>query len=205
MLKRSVEAFDAAPASVSVVYSACEYIDELGNPQGIHSDRVDKRDARPIEGWHNLLGHIGIYNSTYSLIRSEILRKTRLYGSFHTADRVLFSELVMLGEFMELPERLLRLQIHKARSFTQHTSPKALRKLYDPANAGKSTIVTIEGRVQVKLSRSAWRIPSRLPDRLLCLWTALAAPNWRKFKTFGGRQKRKLAHVIASSLGTSQI
>jgi hypothetical protein len=133
-----------------------------------------------------------------------------MYGSFHTADRVLFSELGMLGEFMEpefmeFPEPLLRLRIHNARSFSQHTSPKALRKLYDPSNAGKYTILTIEGRVQVELSRSAWRIPSRLPDRLLCLWTSLAAPNWRKFKTFGGRQKRKLAHVIATALGTSQI
>lgn len=200
MLKRYVKAFDAAPASVSVVYSVCEYIDELGNPQGTGSDPVDKRDARPHRRLAHLLRHIGRYNCTYGLIRSEMLRKTRLHGSFPAADRVLFSELVMLGEFVELPEPLLRLRIHKGRSFMQHTSPKALRELFDPANEGKSTILTIEGRVQVELLRSGWRIPSRLPDRLLCLWVALAAPSWAKFRRFGGRQKRKLAHVIAAAL-----
>ena len=199
MLKRYVEAFDVAPASVIVVYSACECIDELGNPQCRRSDRVDKRDARPYRRLAHLLQHIGMYNCTYGLIRSEMLRKTRLHGSFPAADRVLFSELAMLGEFLELPEPLVRLRIHPGRSFAAHKSRQALRELFDPANKGKPDILSIEGRVQVELLKSAWRIPSRLPDRLLCLWAALAASNWRKFKNFGGRQKRKLAHLLAGA------
>ena len=199
MLKRYLEAFDAAPASVSVVYSVCEWIDERGNPKGLHSDHVDKRDARPARRLAHFLLHVNTYNCVYGLIRSEMLRKTRLHGSFPTADKILFSELAMLGEFLELPEPLLRLRIHQGRSFAQHTTPEALRELFDPANRGKSTFLTIKGRVRLELIRSAWRIPSRLPDRLLCLWVALAMPNWRNFKDFGGRQKRKLARLIAGA------
>lgn len=197
MLRRYVNAFDAAPASVSVVYSQCERIDELGNPLGTDSDHVDRRDPRPAARLARLLSHIGVYNCTYGLIRSLMLRKTRLHGSFPIADRVLFSELAMLGEFVEISEPLLRLRIHDERSFAQHRYGQALRELFDPTSSRRRTFLTIEGRVQLELLRSAWRIPPTLSDKLSCLSVALVVPSWIKFKNFGGRQKKKLRRMIA--------
>jgi glycosyltransferase involved in cell wall biosynthesis len=201
MLKRYVEAFDASPASVSVVYSVCECIDELGNPQGTKSDHVDKRDARPALRLAHLLQHVSIFNCTYGLIRSAILRKTRLHGSFPMADRVLISELAMLGEFVEIAEPLLRLRIHEHRSLSQHKNAQAIRELFDPANKTKRSFLSIEGRVQLELLRSAWRVPPRLSEKLMCVCAALATSNWRKFKNFGGLQKIKLKRMIAQARG----
>jgi glycosyltransferase involved in cell wall biosynthesis len=197
MLKRYMEAFDAAPPSVSVVYSVCEYIDELGNPLGTYSDHVDTRNAAPARRLAHLLQHINIYNWAYGLIRSEMLRKTRLLGSFPIADRVLFGELAMLGVFVELSEPLLRLRIHEGRSFTHYKDAQSLRALFDPANKTTRPFLSIEGRVQLELLRSAWQIPTRLSDKLTCVCAAVAAENWRKFKSIGGRQKRKLRCMIA--------
>jgi glycosyltransferase involved in cell wall biosynthesis len=196
MLRRYVEVFDAAPSSVGVVYSACEYIDEMGNLLGTDSDHLVKKGARPAGRLAHLLKHISVYNCTYGLIRSEMLRKTRLHGSFPVADRVLFSELTMLGEFIEIAEPLLRLRIHKARSFATHRSAQALRELFDPGSKTRRSFLTIEGRVQLELIRSAWRMPSHLSDKLSCLCVALAVPSWTKFKNFGGRQKTRLTGMI---------
>ncbi len=196
MLKRYVEAFDAAPKSVSVVYSACECIDAQGNPLGIYSDHVDKKNAGPARRLAYLLRRISIYNCSLGLIRSSVLWETRGHGSFPAADRVLLSELAMLGEFIEIPEPLLRLRIHEERSFAQNMSAQALREFFDPANKTRRSFLTIEGRVQLELLRSAWRIPQRVSDKLSCLCVVLAVPSWRKFKSWGGRQKRRLTGMM---------
>ena len=196
MLKRYVEAFDCGSPTVSVVYSVCEYIDEFGNSIGTFSDRVDTPERHAYRRLRRLLERIDIYNCTYGLIRSALLRQTRLHGSFPIADRVLFSELAMLGEFFEIQEPLLRLRIHKGRSFTQYTNAQDLRKLFDPVKGGTRSFLTIEGRVQVELLRSAWRIPSGVANKVTCFSTALITPNWRKFKGVVGKQRRRLARMV---------
>jgi len=201
MIKRYVEAFDAAPPSVSVIYSVCECIDDLGNPLGTKSDHVDKNDARPARRLAHLLRHACIYNCTYGMIRSAMLRNTRLHGSYPRADTVLISELAMLGVFVEIAEPLLRLRLHEGRSLAQHKNAQALRELFDPANKTKRSFVGVEGRVQLELLRSAWLIPARFSDKLACVCAALTVPNWRKFRNFGGLQKRKLAHMLGKAPG----
>jgi glycosyltransferase involved in cell wall biosynthesis len=199
MIKRYVEAFAAAPPSVSMVYSVCECIDEFGNPLGTKSDHVDKNDAQPARRLAHLLWHASIYNCTYGLIRSAMLRKTRLYGSFPMADRVWISELAMLGMFIEIAEPLLRLRLHGDRSLSQHKNAQALRELFDPANKTKRPLLSLEGRVQLELLRSAWLIPPRFSDKLECVCVALVVLNWRKFRNYGGLQKAKVARMLGKA------
>jgi hypothetical protein len=59
----------------------------------------------------------------------------------------------MLGVFVKISQPLLRLPIHEGRSF---------RTLFDPANKTKRPFLSIGGRVQLELLRSAWRISQRL-------------------------------------------
>lgn len=198
MLKRYVEAFDVAPASVGVVYSQCECIDEFGRTLGTKSDHVDKRDTNGARRLTHLLRNVTIFNCTYGLIRSTVLRKTRLHGSFPMADRVLISELCMLGEFVEIAEPLLRLRIHADRSLSQSKNPQVIRELFDPRSKSKRAFLSIEGRVQMELLRSAWRVPPTFCEKLMCICVVLAIPNWRKFKDFGGLQKIRFMQAIAA-------
>jgi len=160
---------------------------------------VDKNDAQPARRLAHLLWHASIYNCTYGLIRSAMLRKTRLYGSFPMADRVWISELAMLGRFIKIAEPLLRLRLHGDRSLSQHKNAQALRELFDPANKTKRPLLSLEGRVQLELLRSAWLIPPRFSDKLECVCVALVVLNWRKFRNYGGLQKAKVARMLGKA------
>src|SRR5579885_539517 len=56
------------------------------------------------------------------LTRSEIVRKTGMYGNFADYDRVIFAELGLHGRFVELQETLFFRREHKGRSVYIHSS-----------------------------------------------------------------------------------
>ena len=192
MLARFVAAFEEGPPNVGVVYSCCEYIDECGKVEGVNSDGVDNDDPWPHIRLAHLLWYVHMYNSPYGLIRSDMLRKTRLHGLYPMSDHVLLAELAMLGVFVELPEPLLRIRRHPGRTFTANKTSKALRELFTPGHAHRFLPVSMRTQMKVELVRAAMLVPTTLRDKILCTAVALVVPQWRTFKAFGGRQKQKL-------------
>jgi glycosyltransferase involved in cell wall biosynthesis len=192
MLLRFVRVFEEAGPSVSVVYSRCEYIDEFGVPEWVDSDGVDKNDPRPHRRLVQLLANIHMYNCPYGLIRSEMLRKTRLYGLYPMSDHVLCAELAMLGVFVEIPEPLLRIRRHPGRTFTATRNPQVLRELFKPGQGRRFSPIGLRTRMELELIRSAARAQISLPDRILCVAQAALQPLWRNFRAFGGRHKQNL-------------
>jgi glycosyltransferase involved in cell wall biosynthesis len=199
MLTRFVSVMKESAPCVSVVYSLCEYIDEFGNAQGVDSDGVNSDDPWPHKRLAHLLWHVHMYNSTYGLIRSDMLRKTRLYGLYPMADHVFLAELAMLGVFVEIPEPLLRIRIHPGRSFTTNTDPHALRELFAPGKGHRLSPIGIKTRMELELIRSAVLAPITLRDKMLCTAVAVVTPQWRSFRAFGGRQKQKLFRIIRAA------
>jgi glycosyltransferase involved in cell wall biosynthesis len=180
MLRRCCEVLEKAPASVALVYTHFELIDESGNSLGIKSDRVGSRESRPHLRLSRLLMNIGYYTTTYALMRSNVLRRTRLEESFPYSDRVLLAELAMLGELWEIPEPLLLLRIHAGRSVTANPTPDAIREWYDPHEAKKALVLPLNLRADLEIARSALRLPLRWSDRLQCLVVALRRLNWSR-------------------------
>ena len=201
MLARFVRAFDEGPPGVSVVYSRCEYIDELENVEGIDSDGVDKDDPRPHRRLAHLLWRIHMYNSPYGLMRSDMLRKTRLHGLYPMSDHVLMAEMAMLGTFVELPLPLLRIRRHSGRTFTANKSATALRELFRPGQGRRFRPVGMRTQMAAELVRSAVLAPLPWWDRVRCTAVALVVPQWRAFKAFGGRQKQKLFQNLSPTPG----
>ncbi len=192
MLSRFVSVFEKAPPTVAVVYSHCEYIDPFGNVEGVNSDGVDKDDPRPHKRLSHLLRHIHMYNSHYGLMRSAMLRRTRLNGLFPGSDHVLMAELAMLGVLVEVPEPLLRIRRHPGRTFTANKDPRAIRELFTPGQGYRFSPISMKTRMELELIRSAALVPMTWRDKILCTSVALAKPQWETFRAFGGRQKRKL-------------
>jgi glycosyltransferase involved in cell wall biosynthesis len=192
MLLRFVRVFEETGPSVSVVYSRCEYVDELGVAEWVDSDGVDRDDPRPHCRLAHLLTNIHMYNCPYGLIRSEMLRKTRLYGLYPMSDHVLFAELSMLGVFVEIPEPLLRIRRHPGRTFTATRDPNVLRELFRPGHRRRFPLIGIDGRMKLEIIRAAAVAPLSIRDRILCTSVAVVTPQWRDFRAFGGRQKQKL-------------
>jgi glycosyltransferase involved in cell wall biosynthesis len=196
MIRRCVEVLQDAPPTVSVVYPACELIDESGKPLGVFSDRVALPDPRPHRRLRCLLSNLDIYNCTYGMMRSSILAKTRLYGSFPKSDHVLFAELAMLGELRHIPEPLLRLRHHPGRSFQANRTLQRLRELFDPVEAKKRSFFTLEGKVRWELLRSA-SLPSRKSDRLLCFFVAFAIPQYLRCKRLASHGRDMLVRTVS--------
>ena len=199
MLARFVSVMEESAPCVSVVYSLCEYIDEFGNVQGVDSDGVNSNDPWPHKRLAHLLWHVNMYNSPYGLIRSDMLRKTRLCGFYPGADQVLLAELAMLGVFVEIPEPLLRIRRHPGRTFTANKNPHALCELFTPGNSHRFSPIGIKTRMELELIRSAVLAPITLRDKMLCTAVAAVTPQWRSFRAFGGRQKRKLFRIIRAA------
>jgi hypothetical protein len=202
MLARFVDTFEHSPPGVGVVYSRCEYIDEFGNLEGVESDGVDRNDPRPYIRLGHLLRYVHMYNSMYGLIRSDMMRRTRLFGRYPMSDHVLLAELAMLGILVEIPEPLLRIRRHPGRTFTANTTPQALRELFTPGQRHTMPL-GLKTRRSLELVRSTVLLPIPLKDKILCTAVAAIGPQWRTFRAFGGMQKKKLLRKLSPGLGRS--
>jgi glycosyltransferase involved in cell wall biosynthesis len=193
MLQRCIEVLEKAPESVGLVYSQAEIINESGVTVGIKSDPIEKRDPRPHLRLARLLFYIREYNATYGLMRSKVVRQTRLEASFPYSDKVYMAELAMLGELWEIREPLLFLRAHAGRSTFANTDPDALREWYDPSEAKKTVVIPLKTRADLEIVRSALRLPLPWREKVLCVGVALALPCW-----FG---LRELTYPLRIKLG----
>jgi glycosyltransferase involved in cell wall biosynthesis len=192
MLRRCLEVLEAAPDSVSLVYSQFELIDESGESLGIESDPIEMRDPRAHVRLIRFLMKVGYCTATYGLIRSDILRKTRLMASFPFSDRVYLAELAMLGELWEIREPLLRLRNHAGRSTKANKTVDSIRKWYDPAAAKMAMVLPLQIRADVEIVRSALRLPMAWKDRMLCFGVAMAVPCWLRLLKWSFPVRRRL-------------
>jgi glycosyltransferase involved in cell wall biosynthesis len=132
LIERSLDVLDQHP-SVMVVATRLEVIDSHG--QAFRPDAANRRlvsdeggdvpiresiaealgDPDPVRRFQALLrGMLGLEISTYTfgLMRSEILRRTPLLGSYPGSDKVLLAELALGGPFRQIPEVLWSCRIH---------------------------------------------------------------------------------------------
>jgi glycosyltransferase involved in cell wall biosynthesis len=191
MLGRFVRVLDDASSSVCLVYSFCQYIDEQGKLEHVDSDGIAKNDPWPHKRLAHLLRYVHMYNSIYGLVRSEVLRKTRLHGTYPGSDHVLLAELEMLGILVEIPEPLLRIRRHQGRSWNANRTVRELRELFNPGRGHRWSPLGVWGRINLELVRSALTIPLRPRDRVMCFAVALVVPQYWWLRSYLGRQRRK--------------
>jgi len=75
----------------------------------------------------------------FGVIRSDVLRKTRLIQNYTDSDRTLLAELALHGPFREVPEVLFRHRVHRGMSTQAFSDWNARVAWFDPALAGKRT------------------------------------------------------------------
>ncbi|MDP4172423.1 MAG: glycosyltransferase family 2 protein [Bacteroidota bacterium] len=71
------------------------------------------------------------------LIRSDVLKQTKLLGNYLSADTILLSELALRGKFYEIGEYLYIKRIHPNMSRKKNPSVKDISEWFDPSNKGK--------------------------------------------------------------------
>lgn len=120
LLKRCVDALDAHP---EVVVAHCweTMIDKSRNVIKLLQYSVAADSPRAPERFRSMLFD-GWDDYTYGLMRTEVLRRTRMYRSHHLADRTINTELCLHGPFHMVPDWL-----YFRRDHPERTSPYTAR------------------------------------------------------------------------------
>ena len=114
-LDRCVQVLDNHP-DVVLCYSRVKIIDENSRFEVDHNPGPDTSSLDPPKRFRNLMLHPEYAVQQMGLIRSALLRKTHMHGSFPSSDEILLSELALLGNFHEIPDRLYLYRRHRGQS-----------------------------------------------------------------------------------------
>lgn len=129
-----VEVLEQEPDTVLVfprtnVYNESgELLRRYRHPAGVMSGRAAERFFHSLWNWK-------VATAVFGLVRVEDLAKTRLIQAYLGSDRILFSELVLLGGVRELDEHLFNstetTSVRKGRSITWWTAEPEARPTFD--------------------------------------------------------------------------
>ncbi|MGH8728501.1 MAG: glycosyltransferase family 2 protein [Burkholderiales bacterium] len=177
-LEKCVRMLDERPGFV-ICHSRTQEVDHEGKivpspdpKRRLDSDRVAERFWDVLMETHHI-------NENYGVIRSDVLRRTRLELPFHGSDKVLLAELMVLGKCYEIPEFLFTRGGWLAKA--QHARTRKSLELYDNPNAkpGFNTLRTYVAYCQV-----VRRMPMSIKERIGCCKALLAylfsVTSWKK-------------------------
>lgn len=191
LVRRCVETFAKSPATVVLVYSRAEIIDEAGAVTDVSADTVDQFAAKPHRRLASLIMNRQYANPLWGLIRVDVLRKTRLMGNFE-ADHILLAELAMLGNFVELPELLYRQRRHAGSAMRLNLTARQLLAWHDPGSAKKKIILPRWLHLVLESFRGVRHVPISGWEKLLCHGAVLWAPFWRWLLQWTGPVRHRL-------------
>jgi glycosyltransferase involved in cell wall biosynthesis len=137
-LERCVEALDQRP-DAALCYTRATIIDESGAPTVDYDPGPDTGSSCPHDRFGNLILRPEYALQCLGLIRSNVLRQTRLHGSYPSSDEVLLAELALRGPFAEIPERLYLYRRHAAQS-TGEPRQRMRMRFFDTSMADRVTL-----------------------------------------------------------------
>ena len=114
-LSKCLDALEKHPQAV-LCYPKVNLINEFGETYDTYDPEPDISSPYPQNRLRNLMFTSNLWTYTYGLIRSSTIRKTSLHGSYPSSDEVFLYELLLQGNFLEIPERLFNLRVHSEQS-----------------------------------------------------------------------------------------
>src|SRR6266404_730145 len=136
LLERSVELLDGR-SDVILCYPKTRYINEKGGFLQDYEDKLHLDHAKPNKRFAKYLWNIHMCNAAFGMIRSSVLRKTRLFGIYSDSDIVFLGELALHGCFFELPEVLFFRRIHPGIAVKKYPTTHERMAMSEPSRPGK--------------------------------------------------------------------
>ncbi len=180
---------------VAIVYPRTGIIDEHGTYVGPHDDDLHLVDPRPSARYGRYLVNVRQVNPLFGVIRTDLVRRTRLMGAYFRADTVLLAELVLRGTFVEVPDELFHRRLHPGISTEKHTSHREQAIHYDPSTGDRSFYAPHWRLGKEQLAAIA-RAPLSAVETARCL---RELRNWR-YKRHVLREGRAVAVELAAQL-----
>lgn len=150
-------------------------IDEEGRRLGVKSSRVLGSASAP-ERFHSLIHRRDSCEEIYGITRTSIIRQTTLIGPYSCSDDIFLAELVLRGEFREVPEPLFFYRIHSAQSTKAYPSRTERMAWFNPFASQRLSMPF--ARLLVSYITLVWRSPLSWRERTQCYrsligWVAL--------------------------------
>ncbi|WP_218081282.1 glycosyltransferase family 2 protein [Anthocerotibacter panamensis] len=168
-LEHCVAVLDRDP-TVVLCYPRTVLVDAAGAPISPYEDGLNLSGPSPAgryRQFHQRYRHGGVKcNSLMGVIRTEVLRQTRLIGAYPSSDKNMLAELVLRGKFQEIPEYLLFRREHPESSNQAHRQYQDLIRWYDPSNHDRGSMV--RWRWLSEYLSSVSRVHLSWPDKLRC-------------------------------------
>lgn len=108
-IAKCLEVLKSESAAV-LCYSLADCIDVNGNDLNLILRGPDSRGLDKISRCHVILWGMQYAYPVYGLIRTDVLKKTKLFSKTIGCDNILLFELSLLGEFAQIPEVLLHIR-----------------------------------------------------------------------------------------------
>jgi glycosyltransferase involved in cell wall biosynthesis len=130
-LSRCADALDDDP-SVVLAYPRAADIDENGNVVKAYPSIRYATSDNVVDRARSALAAFTPCFESFGLMRTAVLRRTRMIGPYTSSDRTLFFELALHGRFYEVDERLFLHRQHAGRSVFSHTDARTRDAWFDP-------------------------------------------------------------------------
>lgn len=165
LLERCVEVLDARQ-DVVLCYPKSRYIDDQGGFLRDFEDHLRIELPEPHKRFAAYLRNVEMCNAVFGLIRSSVLRQTKLYGIYADSDLVYLGELALYGNFFELPEVLFFRRIHAGIAVRKYPSAHERMVMSEPALGDKLSFP--HWKVFGGFLSAIHRAPLTWSERLLC-------------------------------------
>jgi hypothetical protein len=113
-----------------------------------------------------LLDSIRCYE-VFGLMRTDVVRQTRLHGLYRGSEKVFLSEMALRGRFVEVPELLFFSRWHDQR-YSSNTSAQAQQLHFNP-RASPRFVLPFQLRCSLEYLKTIFRPPLTIGQRLACL------------------------------------
>jgi glycosyltransferase involved in cell wall biosynthesis len=168
LLKRCVDALDENPA---VVLAHCwtAIIDATGNVTKASRYEHATNSASAARRFRSLLFGCG-GDDDGGVIRTAMLRRTALNGSYYRADRTLMPELALYGQFHHVPDWLYFRRDHPERAARAFSSTQAWCANLDPRRADRlrNPVPRLYAEYVWGFVSAIWRSPLPAAQRRQC-------------------------------------
>ena len=186
-LRSCTDVLDDEP-SAALAYPRTVLIDEFGavTDRGF-VDGLAIDDPSPVGRFARYIDHSGEQHAVFGVIRQSILARTSLIANCWGGDVVLLAQLVLLGPFLEIPDRLFLRRYHGGSSLVANRSPAEVAQWFDPTRRGRTALPRT--RLLRELACVVARADLGPADRARCL--AILATRWsmRYGRVMGGEVK----------------
>ncbi|HBG46063.1 MAG TPA: glycosyltransferase family 2 protein [Deltaproteobacteria bacterium] len=189
-LEKCVDALDRDPQT-ALSYPKTILIDDKGAKIRDYEDRLHMPYDLPHDRARHFLTKVNLANAAFGLVRSSVLRETRLLGKYFGADYVLLLEICLRGRFHEVPEHLFFRRDHERNS--RRLPKKEIAVWWDSSR--KSVYKFNRSKLVLEQFMAISRTGLPLYEKSLCM---AQIGRWitRQWRARAGRLKNNLKQLM---------